>query len=551
MAVGQYITTSGIAGPEEQDTLNQFDSFITGALGWQKIDGYDDTGSDQSRVWFSEGEVPGKYAPIYLRVRAVSNTLEFRGYTTWDPDTSTGSDVIENTTELKTHNQNGADSYVFFGNKDVVYMSILLDSNGANYLAGCGYWDTYYTPTQDPYPLFVMGQNAAADTFENTARVRSYAPDKQGFLHPASTYSGTNAVYVAQDRNFLTQYASPNKRDNRHVMLKQDFYTQRARTDGTMPGMLAHEIRGELPGLYQFHGVNFVASERVVASGISIGDNIAGNEIGEGDWVVVKGTNTSCYALGPTVDWNEVPNTIPNIELWLQGGGMHREVGTGTMQGLLDLSVNINHATQTTAASQPNQRTPALYNNQPVVEFDSTSYFTGALTYVEGCTAFVVADYSPGAGDKPLLHIRGDVSADDTILSLGFNTTVSGSVEVTARTDGSPLEEDIERYTGLDSQTPYILSAVVSGTTTSLYVNGDSTGSTTIANTKASVAGSTELAYAIGASLNSGGSVGGGRHSGNIAEVIVYTRELTVEEHQSVVCYLGNRYGITVSGTCV
>ena len=551
MAVGQYITTSGIAGPEEQDTLNQFDSFITAALGWKKIDGWDVSATDHTKVWYSEGEVPGLYAPIYLSVRASGNFIYLKGYTGWNVDTSTGSDEISHTTELKIHNQTGADSYVFFGNKDVVYISVLLDTNGSNYVGGCGYWDTYYTSEQDPYPLFVMGQNANTDTFNNTSRVRSYAPDRQGFLHPASTYSGTYAAYVAQDRNFLTQYASPNKRDNRHVMLKQDFYTDRARTDGTMPGMLAHEVRGELPGLYQFHGVNFTAHERVVASGISIGDNIAGNAVGTGDWVVLRSTSTNTYAIGPTINWDEVPNTIPNIELWLQGGGMHREASTGTIKELLDLSVNINHAVQTTTNLQPIQRTLPTYNDRPVAEFNNTTYLAGSLTYVEGCTAFVVGDYSPGTGDKPLLHIRGDVSADDTILSLGFNTTVSGSIEVTARTDNTPQNQDIERQTGLQSQTPYILSTVVSGTTTSLFVNGDSTTSTTVEDTKGAVAGSTELTYAIGASLSTGGSIGSARHNGNIAEVIVYTRTLTVEEHQSVVCYLGNRYGITVSGTCV
>ena len=551
MTIGQYITASGIAGPEAIDTLNLFDSFITAAVGWQKIDGWDDSATDQSRVWYSEGETPGKYAPIYLRIRANVNYLEFRGYTTWDPDTSTGSDVIENSTELRIHNQTGADTYAFFGNKDVVYMSVRLDNNTYSYTGGCGYWDTYYTPEQDPYPLFVMGMNGNTDTFANTARIRSYAHDKNGYLHTASTYSGTDAVYVAQDRNFLTVVASPNKRDNRHVMLKQDFYTQRSRTDGGMPGMLAHEVRGELPGFYQFHGLDFVSYERVVASGISIGDNIAGSEVGVGDWIVCRATNANTYAIGPTVDWDVVPNTIPNIELWLHGGGVWTTVSGGSIRALLDLSTNINYASQATGGLQPEQRTPAAYNSKPVVELDSTAYMTGSLTYVEGCTAFVVADYTPGTASRPLLHVRGDVSSDDTILSLGFNATVSGSAEVVARTDGAPLNEDIERYTGLKSQTPYILSTVVSGTTTSLYVNGDSTGSTTIVNTKGAVTGSTELTYAIGASLNSGGGVGSGRHSGNIAEVIVYTRHLTQEEHQSVVCYLGARYGITVSGTCV
>ena len=150
MAIGQYTTASGIAGPTEQDTLNHLDAFITGALGWQRLDTFQASASDTSLVWFSEGEVSGKYAPIYFRAQAVSNTLRFSAYTFWDQVTHTGNDEIANSTEIKVTNSTGADEYVFAGNKDFVFVSIFLDSNGVNYLGGGGYWDTFYTPVQDP-----------------------------------------------------------------------------------------------------------------------------------------------------------------------------------------------------------------------------------------------------------------------------------------------------------------------------------------------------------------------------------------------------------------
>lgn len=552
MTIGQYTVASGIAGPTEQDTLEHLDSFMTGALGWQRIATWDDAVDNHSRVWFSQGEEPGKYAPIYFRVKAISNTLEFFAYTFFDPTILSGNDSISNSTEIRVPNSTGADEYVFCGNRDFVFVSIMLDSNGANHLGGGGYWDTFYTPQQDPYPMLVFGQNSAVDTFENTARVRSYAYDPEGFLEPVATYSGANVVYIAQDRNFLTSVAAPNKRDNRHLMLKQDFYTQRSRTDGDIPGMIAHEQRGEIPGLYQFHGSYFAAHERVVASGISVGDGVTGNEVGQGDWVVIRSSATNTYAIGPVVDWEQHPNTIPNIELWLKADAYHREY-FGGIQGLVDVSINTNHATQLTVSQQPTQvSSNPNYSGGVVANFDGTDYLTGALSVVTDYTMFVVADYTIGPSRRPLLSIRGDVAGDDTIFSLEFNTTVSGSAQVTAQTDGSPVELDIERYSGLVENTPYILSAVISGTNTALYVNGDSTGSSTISNTRTGIAGNTELTYAIGATLDVSGNVDGvARHSGNIAEVIVYGRDLTNEEHQSVVCYLGAKYGITVSGTCV
>lgn len=553
MTIGQYTTASGLAGPDEQATIVHLDAFITGALGWQRLDSFQANATDTSLVWRSHGEVPGKYAPIYFRAQAVGNDIRFSTYTYWNQVAHTGNDEIAEVTELQVPNDNatGPDEYVFCGNKDFVYVSIRLDSNGTCYLGGGGYWDTYYTAEQDPYPMAVFGQNAAADLFSTTSRVRSYAYTPGGYLNVAATYSGSNTVYNAQDRSFLTAVGAPNKRDGRYLMLKQDFYTTRAQTAGTVPGMIAHETRGELPGLYQFYGADFIAHERIVASGISIGDGITGNQVGQGDWVVIRSSTTNTYAIGPTISWDQVPNTIPNIELWLGAGAYHEEEGGG-ITGLIDLSTNTNEAVQTTTAQQPQPVSSGTnYNGAPIAAFSSTQHLTGTLSYVDNYTAFAVADYSSSSQRSPILNIRGAVSANDTILSLEFNPSVNNTAEVTSRTDDAPAELDVERYSGLVQDTPYIISAVVSGTTTTLYVNGDATGSATVTDTRVSTPGNTELSYAIGATLDASGSVDGvAKHSGNIAEVVVYARNLTAEEHQSVICYLGNKYAITVSGTC-
>lgn len=558
MTVGQYITASGTAGPSEQDTLDRLDEFMSGALGWNRIDVVSDTGTDNDRVWYSEGEVPGKYAPMYVRARANGDDIIFHGYTLWNPGTSTGSDEIANATELQVPNDNngGSDEYVFFGNKDAVFVSIRLNSNGSNYMGGFGYWDTYYTVGEDPYPLWVMGQNSNADTFNNTFRVRSYGEDPDGFLNVVATYSGGVIGFIGTDDSARTALATPNPRDARHLMLKNTFYRRRSDTEGDIPGAISHEVRGEIPGMYQFYGSNFVANDMVIASGVATGDGIPGDDLGTGTFVVVRSSQTNTMALGPADSWAPTPPTVSGLEMWLSGNAVYRRAGGdlsgGAVRGWIDLSGEGNEAAQTTEADQPEPvSSGTVFNGQPTVRFDGSNHLTGALTYTNNYTAFVVADYDDTTR-KPLFYVRGDISSNDNIFSLEFNKATADTAVAYVRVDGSPVEEDEETYASLSVNTAYIVSVVVSGTLTTLYVDGDSTGSSTTTDTKTSFGGSAELNYGIGATLNSSGAVDGtAYHNGEIAEAIVYNRNLTAEEHQNIVCYLGDKYGITVAGSCV
>lgn len=556
MTVGQYIMASGTAGPSEQDTLDRLDEFMTGALGWGRLDVVSDTGTDNDRVWISPGEVPGKYPPLYVRARANSDDIIFHGYTYWNNGTSTGSDEAADSLELQIPNNNsgGSDEYVFVGNKDAVFVSVRLNSDASCYMGGFGYWDSFYTVSQDPYPLWVMGQNSNADTFNNTFRVRSYGHDPAGFLSPVSTYSGGVVGFVGTDESGRTGLATPNPRDGRFLMMKSGFYRERSRTEGDIPGYISHEIRGEIPGMYQFYGTSFTAHDTVVASGVSTVEGLPGDDLGEGDFIVVRSTSTNTYSLGPGTWWSPTPREISGLELWLVEGAFQRRGGDytgGAVKAWVDLSGGGNEAAQATEGSQPQPVSSGIsYSGEPLITLSGTQHLTGALTYTNDYTAFVVADYT-NTTRKPLFYLRGDISTNDNIFSLEFNKATANSAVAYVRTDGSPVEEDEETYGSLTVNAPYIVSAVVSGTATMLYVNGDSTGSTTTIDTKSSFGGSAELNYAIGATLDSSGTVDGtAYHDGNIAEVIVYNRDLTNEEHQNVICYLGDKYGITVSGTC-
>lgn len=557
MTTGQYVIASGTAGPTEQDTIDRLDEFMVGALGWNRVHVVSGTVTDNDRVWYSEGENPGTYSPIYARARGNGDYLYFYGYTLWDPGTSVGNDEISDTTELRILNDcaTGYDEYVFVGNKDAVFVSIRKESTGDNRFGGFGYWDTYYETTEDIYPLWVMGQNAVADTFANTGRVRSYGYDPDGFLHSGSTLSGGSTAFYAENLSTLIALAQPNPRDARHLMLKNTFYRNRSATEGDIPGAVGHEVRGEVPALLQFYGTDFVAHDRIVASGVSIGDAISGDELGVGDFMVVKSSDVNTFALGPITDYNPVPPTISNLELWLHGGAVERRGGGDQVGGRvcawIDLSEHGREAVQAVEGDQPNPLVSGSGSyQQPFVRFDDSDYLAGTIGAVNDYTAFAVARYSVGTERQPVFYIRGAVDSNDYIFGVEFNGVANNSAGATIRTDDSPLLEDVISYGGLSPETFYVMSIRVSGSEATLYVNGDSDFSTTVSGSKTTIAGSTDLDFGVGTVLDSSGSADGQpRLGGDIAEVVVYTRDLTTIEHQTIVEYLGGKYGITVSGS--
>jgi len=176
MAVGQFTIVSGTY-TSEQDIIDQLDDFLTLNLRWQRLDILTDTGSDNNRVYFSSGEIPGKYFPIYAQFQGVSDDVFFSGYTAWDAVGNTGNDLLFNSSESRIQAP-GQFEMVFIGNQDVVYVIVFTT---VGYLGGIGYWDTFYTPEQDPYPLYVLGDFSSLDSFIDTFRVRSYVNNPEGF----------------------------------------------------------------------------------------------------------------------------------------------------------------------------------------------------------------------------------------------------------------------------------------------------------------------------------------------------------------------------------
>jgi hypothetical protein len=282
MVAGEFLIASGVYS-NEQDIIDQLDYHMTADFGWSRIEIITDTGSDNDRAWISLGEDSDKYMALYARMRGNANDIIFYGYTFWD--SGAGTDEVHNSTESKIQ-ADGSSEWWFIGNKDAVYVTLTPPSQAGAMMGGIGYMDTYYDSSIDPYPLFVMGQNVITDTFSNTFRVRSYAFSPDGFLSPSSTViSGGHTGHLADDLDFLVNLGSPSPRDSKYAMLKPSFFVPKSTS------LVFGEVRGELPGLYQISGVDFVAGSVISVSGVVGG--------GEKDFFISKTSNSICYALGP------------------------------------------------------------------------------------------------------------------------------------------------------------------------------------------------------------------------------------------------------------
>jgi len=545
MTAGQYLLASGIVYTE-QDTVAALDAFMVGALGWDRLEVIAQSAGDWDVVWHSPGEVPGARNPIYARARGNVDYVDFFGYTYWNQLTSVGDNENHNATESRIYSQ-GTFKYWFVGNKDAVYVYLSRESDGAAYLGGFGYWESYYDYSLDPYPLWVMGQYATLDTFTNTARVSSYVYNKTGYLREGATYSGAVGSYLAGDYAGLAYCGSPNPRDQRYVLLKAPFYRPLSYS------AITHEVRGELPGAYTIDASYFSNGERLVASGTALGDAITGDTLGVGNFVVCKsgsGTTFKAQALGPVTDYNPFPPTVAGLELWYRGDAVERYEGGA--RRLIDLSGLKRDALQLTGGYQPFPLVSGVGSmGQPYIRFDDYQYLIGsaAMPISNNYTAFVVAKYAVADERQPALYIRGDVGGKDYIFGMEFNVVESNSAEFTVQTD--TLENDVLRFSGLTTDTFYIMSAKVSVGSSLLYINGDADATVVVSGTKTTIPWTNYRTFGVGTALDANSSaVGQDRLEGGVAEVLVYTRTLTSAEHQSIVCYLGGKYGITVSGTC-
>lgn len=579
------MTISGTA-TDEQALIVSLDNFLVNTVGWELTYKYEDTATERRYGFTSLGEESEiDRMQLYAAVSSINNTTTFFTYTWLAGLAESGvgnTDACFDGTESRIHPGTGYFDFWIMANKDVFYVMIKPQSGLARYLGGAGYLNTPYTFKEDPLPAFVMGQNSHIDTFTNTFRVKAYSVHSQfinytegagggPFMDPSTTFSGGNSDFLGLSEG-ITGYAGLNgvsARDGR--LLAEPIPLYRREVDS----LITNEgLRGYLPNIWSIHGsVDRPIGSFVVASGI----NVFTKEFMQDDdvFIVMDEVNATdnTQMIGPIIEFDTTSQSIPynvgdggRFQLWLSSylyGIEHNgdyfnyngKVSNWRSQRFhpndetaLDAR---NDATQGTLANQPRSvEEEASFNSNSVVRFSSadSSNLTGTLLASNDITIFAVASYSNGSNRAPIINIRGSDPGADTLFSLEFNENSSNSATAIMIAAGGT---DREEVSSLSPNTAYILAATVSGTYTTLYVNGWEGASSTITDTKSNVAaGNYTLNYSIGVNKISGGSNGTVFADADIAEVIVYRQALTVEDRDTITCMLGSRYNITVSGTC-
>ena len=566
MTVGQFISVSGTVSSDE-DLVIVLDNVLVQMYGWELVYKHTDT-TDREYSWISEGEVSDKYLRLFSTVRANANIVYFKGYSLVD-DSGTRSDEVHDATENRV-NPGGPDwDFWINGNKDSVFITVRNSSNQV-FTGGMGYLSTIHSSVNDPYPMFVLGQNSYVDTFNNTYRLASYVHDSLSIAKgdgvsggpylASTTNSGSWALQKGKDHSGLTNITNPDGVSGSYVAFPKVVY--RTLSDG----LRHHGVRGYVPNMWSVGNNIGTTGDYVSASGVlfSTGEDTGMNFT---FFVADEATDDdNTYLIGPITAWEDTDYHTPHEQTGLQlylgaDTGVERRGGAFSggrasrwrdrsylLQDPAATQSNRNDAVQSTNANQPEPINEVL-NSLPVLRFTagSSHHMTGTVDIDNDMTLFAVASYRSGTTRAPIINIRGDVSATDTLFALEFNENNNNAFVALNNADGGVDREEVGSLT---ADTHYIITNTVSGTTTTAYVNGWSGDASTITDTKGSVASTATLNYSLGVDLNSGGSTGSNYASADIAEVIVYDRYLTNEERQAVWCMLSSKYNITVSGTC-
>jgi hypothetical protein len=565
MSINNLTVVSGTA-TTEQDFIVALDNTLAHVFGWELVRKNSDSSSDRDYWFRSAGEQAGTYMPLYARVRGFSNALEFYTYSNLTA-AGVSSDEVYNSSVTKISISTSFDFWIS-GNKDIFYVMVKGTTNN-HFMGGVGYLDTPYTSAQDPLPAFSTGQGNATTLFTGN-RVRSYSAPSWWSSHTGgalggpfldagtSTSSGVENTYIGTG-NTILQYASPLQRDGRYMCTPVSLYI------GLTTDLITSEFRGSLPNLWGMWGDSASMGGIVTASGININSD---SVVSDANFIVMTEFNQddNTYIIGPVDDYDisdrGVPHSVGGVQLYLAADrGIERNGGAftgGKVSNWRDqhyhpsLEAAYNDRNDGTQGTEANQPTPVegVVNSKPVVRFvsGSSTNLTGTFSVDNDMTLFAVASYSNGSNRCPILNVRGDISSVDTLFSLEFNENSSNSATAV---NIAAAGTDREEVTSLSSDTMYILTNTVSGTTTTLYVDGWDGSSSTITNTKGTVAaGPADLNYSIGVDKLSGGSNGTSFADADVAEVIVFDKYLTNEERQRVLCSLSQKYNITVSGSC-
>lgn len=232
------------------------------------------------------------------------------------------------------------------------------------------------------------------------------------------------------------------------------------------------------------------------------------------------------------------PKAVGNLQWWLDASqGTYTDAGSTSatngqgVQQWNDQSGNARHGTQTTAADKPLYITGAM-NGKPVLRFDGVSdYLAFDGTFLVGTpyTILVVTQITSNQSDN--WFVGGNGSTANIDLRFGFSSTSNFRLA-----QGSNSLDAAQTASGVPDM--YLGSL---NTSTGRAIRKNGTLLATDSNT-ATIASFT--------SSNIGKKGSGNFFRGDLAEIIIYNKELTQLERETVQCYLSQKYSITTSHTC-
>lgn len=217
---------------DEQEYVVQTDEFLRHVVGWYRVFTHSDTGTDTRYTWMSEGETNDSRPPRLISIHGTSNDVRLDGPMVADNGfnfiTGTFSSYVGASGDLEFQlSTPGRCRSV--ANKDRLCMN-LQNSATARYGGYLGFIDSFYSPIDDPNPVFVKGQNQSFNNWVGGTESRMLRTDF------------TEAVYKFNWNTAAINEGYPNPRDGSY-----SFYRPAVYYDGDIE---YNEIRGRLKGVY-------------------------------------------------------------------------------------------------------------------------------------------------------------------------------------------------------------------------------------------------------------------------------------------------------------
>lgn len=201
-----------------------------------------------------------------------------------------------------------------------------------------------------------------------------------------------------------------------------------------------------------------------------------------------------------------------------------------TFASLADQSGSSNTASQVTAANQPALvRDPTVWNGRPIMRYDSSKSqylkadgLGGMMAGTDLPYTIIAAVNSANAGVGRFFCGWGFTGAASPVVWFGYG--VSNTLEIKKEDNGTTVSNPGLPVSTMDSA-PHIVSAVVPGTTASLFIDGATTAVSGTSYTVGAISGDM---FTVGA-LREGGGIGT-FWNGDIAELAIWNRALTATE---------------------